>query len=127
MDSKDAALDVTVTNPLQKFLAGDPTKEAGHVLGLAKARKEKLARAACERENLFFVTLALEMFGGWDLQVMDTFKRISSAVTCYEGLDEGVVSYQFINRLSVQLMRDNAALLIGRKASHRRPEFDGNM
>ena len=127
IDSKDAALDVTVTNPLQKSLAGDPTKEAGHALGLAKARKERLARAACERENLFFVPLAVETFGGWDLQAIDTFKRISSALARYEGLDEGVVSYQFVNRLSVQLMRDNAALLIGRKASHPRPEFDGNM
>ena len=101
MDSKDAALDVTVTNPLQKFLAGDPTKEAGHVLGLAKARKEKLARAACERENLYFVPLAVETFGGWDLQAIDTFKRISSALAHYEGLDEGVVSNQFVNRLSM--------------------------
>ena len=127
IDSKDAALDVTVTNPLQKSLANDPTREAGHALGLAMARKERQARAACERENLFFIPLAVETFGGWDVQALDTFKRISSALARYEGLEEGVVSNQFINRLSVQLMRDNAALLIGRKPTHPSPEVDGNM
>ena len=74
-------------------------------MGLAVARKERLARAVCERENLFFIPLAVETFGGWDIQALDTFKRISSALARYEGLEEGVVSNQFVNRLSVQLMR----------------------
>ena len=95
-----------------------------HALGLVKARKERLAQAACERENLFFIPLAVETFGGWDLQAIHTFKRISSALARYEGLD---VANQFVNRLSVQLMRDNAALLLGRKHTHPLPKTDGNM
>ena len=94
---------------------------------MVKARKERLARAACERENLFFIPLAVETFGGWDLQAIDIFKRMSSALARYEGLDEGVVANQFVNRLSVQLMRDNATLLLGRKPTYPLPETDGNM
>ena len=90
-------------------------------------RKERLARAACERENLFFIPLAVETFGGWDIQAIDTFKRISSALARYEGLDEGVVSNQFVNRLSVQLMRDNSALLLGGKVTHSFPEIYDNI
>jgi hypothetical protein len=49
IENKDTALDVTVTNPLQKSLVGDPTKEAGYALTLAKARKirRRVRRTTC--------------------------------------------------------------------------------
>ena len=64
----DAALDVTVMNPLHRGLVDGSAEDAGHALLVAKRRKEAGAQAACEKGGLVFVPLAVETMGRWDQQ-----------------------------------------------------------
>ena len=58
---------------------------------------------------------------------MDQFKLIGGALAKQSGWDQGEVVRHFIQRLSVLLVKGNAALLISRIPVHTRPDVDGYM
>ena len=62
---KDAALDVTVVNPLQVATVVGASTEAGHALTHAFNRKMRGSAEACHRQAVAFMPLVVESYGGW--------------------------------------------------------------
>ena len=62
---QDAALDVTVINPLQEATVVGAAATAGHALTVAYERKVRAVGEACHREGIAFIPLAAESLGGW--------------------------------------------------------------
>ena len=59
-----AALDVTITSPLQASLISDAARTCGFALTLAKDRKIGHYYQKCSDMGIHFIPLALEIFGG---------------------------------------------------------------
>ena len=114
-DGKDGALDVTVTGPLAKTNVRAAAAEAGSSLSKAFDRKVQGAAAACQLQGLVFLPLAVETLGGLHRVAVEQLKRLGAAVGRHQGSDERVSSRQLFQRLSLTLMRGNAALIIGRR------------
>ena len=73
------------------------------------------AAAACQLQGLVFLPLAVETLGGLHRVAVEQLKRLGAAVGRHQGSDERVSSRQLFQRLSLTLMRGNAALIIGRR------------
>ena len=84
-----------------------------------------------EIQNFFFcirlLPIALETLGRSHKVAVEQVKRIGAAVARHQGSDERVATRQLFQRLSLTLMRGNAALILGRKpdSDFAAPEVDG--
>ena len=101
--------------------------EAGSALTKAFKRKVQGAAEACQQQRLAFLPVALETLGGFHRVAFEQVKLIGAALARHQGSDEQVVSRQLFQRLSVTLMRGNAALLMSRRPANdfAPPEVDG--
>ena len=69
----------------------------------------------------------METLGGWSVAAADQIRRLGQALARATG-QEGADSVKHLfGRLSVLLMRGNAALLLNRVPSHPPPQVDGNL
>ena len=121
-DGKDAAIDVTVTGPL----ARTNVAEAGSALNKAFNRKVQGTAQACQDQGLAFLPVAMETLGGFHKVAMEQVKRIGAALARHQGSDEKAASRQLLQRMSITLMRGNAAMLMSRRPGDLAPpEVDG--
>ena len=118
-DGKDGALDVTVTGPLAKTNVRAAAVQPGSALTKVFDRKVQGAAAACQQQGLIFLPVAMETLGGMHKVAVEQMKRLGVAVARHQGSDERVATRQLFQRLSLTLMRGNAALV-----TSRRPEDD---
>ena len=65
--------------------------------------------------KILFSFLAVETLGGLHQVAVEQVKRIGAALARNQGSDEKVATRQLFQRLSLTLMRGNAALIIGRR------------
>ena len=114
-DGKDGALDVTVTGPLANSNVEAAAEEPGSALSKAFKRKVQGAAEACQAQGLVFLPVALETLGGFHRVAVEQVKKIGSALARHQGSDEQVATKQLFQRLSLTLMRGNAALILGRR------------
>ena len=126
-DGKDAAIDVTVTGPLARTYVAAAAEEAGSALTRAFNRKVQGAAAACHQQGVVLLPIALETLGGFHKVAVEQVKRIGSAVARHQGSDERVATRQLFQRLSLTLMRGNAALILSRRPAEDLvgPQIDG--
>ena len=125
-DGKDAAMDVTVTSPLAPSnLAA--AAQAGGALSKAYTRKVRDTAAACQQQGLIFLPIAVETLGGMHQVAIQQLKKLASALARHTGADEREVTSHLFMRVSLQLMKGNAALLSGRRPDddHAAAELDG--
>ena len=115
VNNQDAALDVTVVNPLQLALVDRAATTAGHALDYARRRKLNQSYEACRQEGIAFIPLPVETLGAWHPQAVDTIKRIASAAAKETHKDIAESTKHFFQRLSVLLVKDNSALFLSRK------------
>ena len=101
-DGKDAAIDVTVTVPLARFNVAAAADEAFN-------RKVQGTAQACQDQGIAFFPVAMETLGGFHRVATE---RIGAALARHQGSDERVASRQLLQRLSITLMRGNAAMLM---------------
>ena len=118
-DGKDAALDVTVTSPLASSNLAAATARPGGALDKAYDRKMRDTADACRQQGLVFLPIALETLGGMHHLAVSQLKRLGSALARHTGSDEREIIGQLIQKISLHLMRGNAAMI-----SSRRPEAD---
>ena len=111
---KDAALDITVVNPLQEALVQEAAATPGHALQFRHNTKMAGAAAECQAQGIAFLPLVVESLGGWDERAVHQVKKLSSALARNSGEDEGDTWRKTITRLSILLVKGNAALLSGR-------------
>ena len=73
-----AALDVTVTSPLQSSLIINASEKSGFALSAAEDRKYEQYAQNCSEVGIQFIPLAFETFGGFSETVRKTLKRIAT-------------------------------------------------
>ena len=111
---KDAALDVTVVNPLQRATLPQAAVNPGHALQFAFERKINGAAEDCRREGIAFLPLLVESFGGWHTAAEREVKKLGAALARHTGQEEGQATGHLWGRLGILLQRGNAALLANR-------------
>ena len=107
---KDAAIDVTVINPLQDSVVSEAAVVPGHALSVAHQRKLDKSWEACHRQGIVFLPLAVESLGAWHPSAIAEVKKLGSALARHTGEEEGTTTSRLFQRLSICLMRGNAAL-----------------
>ena len=111
---RDAALDVTVTNPLQQATIQGAATSPGHALRARFSSKMNSAAEQCQAQGISFLPLVFESLGGWDEHAVMELKKLSSALSRNSGEDENELWRKTTCRISIILMKGNAALLSGR-------------
>ena len=122
---KDAALDVTVVNPLQRATLPQAAINPGHALQFAFERKINGAAEDCRREGIDFVPLAVESFGGWHQVATREVEKMGRALARHTGEEEGEAVRHLWGRLGILLQRGNAAILGNRVPAFPPPHIDG--
>ena len=111
---RDAALDVTVINPLQAAQVHDAAATAGHALGEAHRRKLDKSWEACHGQGIEFLPLAVECLGAWHPLAIAELKKLGSALARQTGEEESTTIQRLFQRLSISLVKGNAALFNNR-------------
>ena len=114
---KDAALDVTVINPLQAATVAQAAHTPGHALKVAHQRKLDKSWQPCHDQGIVFLPLAVESLGGWHKAAIDEVKKLGSALARHSGEDESITISHLFQQLSIALMKGNASLLNNRNPS----------
>ena len=107
----DAALDVTVINPLQEAQVQGAATSPGHALEAAQKRKLDKSWEACHRQGIKFIPIAVESLGAWHKSAIVQIGKLGSALARQNGEEEGTTILRLFQQLSVALMRGNCALL----------------
>ena len=111
-----AALDVTITSPLQASLISDAARTCGFALTLAEDRNIGHYYQKCSDMGIHFKTFALETFGGLSGTTRKTLRRIA-LLSDNRGFQPSGLSVAF-NRLtqavSISAMCGSATMLIAR-------------
>ena len=116
-----------MVNPLQTLLVRRAAFDiaAGHTLAYAFDRKMTTHGADCRREGMVFLPLPVESLGGWHELALLQIRKIGSAQARQLGKEEGEAIAHLFQRLSVLLVKGNAALLLNRIPSFPEPQVDG--
>ena len=116
-----------MVNPLQTSLVRRAAFDiaAGHTLAYAFDRKMTTHGADCRREGMVFLPLPVESLGGWHELALLQIRKIGSAQARQLGKEEGEAIAHLFQRLSVLLVKGNAALLLNRIPSFPEPQVDG--
>ena len=101
--------------PLAKTNVRAAATQPGSALTKAFDRKVQGAAAACQQQGLVFLPVAMETLGGMHKVAVEQMKRLGVAVARHQGSDERVATRQLFQRLSLTLMRGNAALVTSRR------------
>ena len=112
---QDTALDVTVVNPLQISMVHQAARTPGYALIKSYDRKVAKHGEMCQQAGVVFIPLPLETLGGWHESTVKEVKKIASALSRQSGANEGETINHMIQRMSVLLIKGNAALLLNRK------------
>ena len=110
----DTALYVTVVCPLQSALVPGAATTPGSALTYAHQEKMKKKDAECRRQGIGFLPLAAEALGGWHPPAVEQVKKLGAALARQSGEDEGAVKSQLFQKLSLVLMKGNAAIFSNR-------------
>ena len=111
---KDAALDVTVINPLQAATVARAAETPGHSLSIAHKRKMDKSWQPCHQQGIVFLPLAVESLGACHKIAIAEIKKLGSALARHTGEDESTTICHLFQQLSIALMKGNAALLNNR-------------
>ena len=113
-----AALDITITSPLQPSIISNGARKSGFALRAAEDRKLEQYSEQCGNIGVQFIPMAFESFGGLFELVRKTLNRIA-LLSYNRGLSSACLSVAFsrlAQSVSVTLMRENAIMLIARSA-----------
>ena len=79
------------------------------------------------QQGIVFLPIALETLGGMHHQAISQLKRLGTAMARHTGSDERETCSQLVQRISLHLMRGNAAMITSRRpdVDFLPPEIDG--
>ena len=121
----DAALDVTVTHPLQDATRAGAATTPGHALTQAYSKKVRDAGDLCRREGIAFVPMVAESLGGLHNVMVDQVRRLGRALALHTGQDEGQTTSHLISRVSLTLVKGLSSLILNRIPNLPSPETSG--
>lgn len=114
--NRPTAFGVTITYPLAESKVGDDASDRCRIPGSAAEdqRDLKLRRcaAACRRQGVDFVPLAVESFGGWADMSLQALREIARRAADRKGGAAAKATQRLLRRLSVILQRANGHLLL---------------
>ena len=111
---KDAALNVTVVNPLQAALVSQAAATPGYALTVAHKRKIDKSWEPCNQQGIVFLPLAVESLGAWHKPAILEVKKLGSLLARHTGEDESTTTKHLFQQLSIALVKGNAALMNNR-------------
>ena len=116
-----------MTSPLASSNLAAAAARPGGALEKAYDRKMRDTADTCRQQGLVFLPIALETLGGMHQVAVTQLKRLGAALARHNGSDESEAVSQLLQRISLHIMRGNAALLTGRRpeADFLAPELDG--
>ena len=123
----DTALDVTVVSPLLTDRLDMSVTTPGHTLTVAFNDKCRDYLAACESEGITFLPLPVETLGAWHKKAAEQLRKLARAQARSTGKEEDESIRHLFQRLSVLLVKGNAALLLNRIPSFPLPPVDGDL
>ena len=121
----DTALDITVVNPLQAGMVEQAAVTPGHALAKSFERKMAKHGEGCRRAGVKFVPLPMETLGGWHDVTVQEVKKMGSALARHTGADDSDTQRHLVQRLSILLIKGNAALLLNRVPNFPPSSIDG--
>ena len=77
--------------------------------------------------NVLYFPVAAETLGGLHAVAVEQVKKLGAALARQTGQEEGEAKRHLFQRLSLHLMRGNAALLVNRSPDFPAPEVDGRV
>ena len=94
---------------------------------MTKSFDRKVAKhgESCEQADVCFTPLPFETLGGWHDITVSEVKKIASALSRHTGSSEGETIKHVIQRMSILLIKGNAALLLNRFPTFPSPATDG--
>ena len=95
----DAAMDVTVVNPLQAATVAGAATTGGHALGHAYDRKMAAGAEDCRSQGIVLLPLAAESLGGWHGAAEKEVKKLAAALARNTGQPEGEAAAHLWGRL----------------------------
>ena len=113
LEDRPAAIDVTITNPLNMDIVGRSANQAGAAAAVRRAQKIAKYQEACAIKNITFIPFAMETFGGLADDAHKIIEKISSAFALHNGIDFLVAKKNFYDRLSVLIQKQNASTVAG--------------
>ena len=113
-----AALDVTVTSPLQSSLFINASEKSGFALSAAEDRKYEQYAQKCSEVGIQSIPLVFETFGGFSETVRKTLKRIATLADDRNLQPAGLsVAFSRLSQsVSVTAIRGSAIMLLARDA-----------
>ena len=123
---RDAALDVTVINPLQQLTLRGAATTPGHALTVAYDRKMSGAAEACASQGISFIPIVFESLGGIHERAIVEGKKLAAALARHSGQEEGEACRHLFSRLSILLQKGNAAILLNRIPQYPSGTVDGD-
>ena len=72
---RSAALDVTVTSPLQPNVINHAAEQSGYAIEAAEEQKYAQHENSCSEQGILFVLLAVDSLGGLSVTLKKTLKR----------------------------------------------------
>ncbi|MCP4991242.1 MAG: hypothetical protein GY928_35880 [Colwellia sp.] len=110
-----AAFDITVVSSLCQTHVSRAANVPGYSTSLAENAKISKHGENCKLENIIFVPLAVDSFGGWGELALDTFDKLARRLADYRGKDRNEEITRIYQRLSIELQRQNGEMFILRK------------
>ena len=109
-----AAVDVTLTCPLQSTLINRAAEEVGYVCKLAEERKLAASAELCQQSGFEFIPLALETSGGFGTSATSFLTLLSERCADNNLRDRAAEKRQLFQRINVAVHRSNANMVFSR-------------
>ena len=116
---RPAALDVTVTSPLQSNIINQAAEKSGYAIEAAEERSYAQHKNNCSEQGISFVPLAVESLGGLSITLKQALKRIALLADSRNYLSQGhaIAFDRLALSVSVVIVRGSATMLRARVPS----------
>ena len=121
----DAALDVTITHPLQDATRAGAATTPGHAMQVAFNNKCRGTEELCREQGIKFIPIVAESLGGWHKVALEQFSKPGSALARHTGQEEGEKVGHLVKRVAILLQRGLSGMLLNRIPGHPPAVIDG--
>ena len=109
-----AALDITVTSPLNPAILDESCSTAGVAEVAAESRKHVANDPKCFELGWTCVPLAVETYGNWGVEAQVTFSRLASLLAASHSVSKSKATADIYGRLNLTLTRSVARAILAR-------------
>ena len=114
---KPAALDFTVTSPLNPTTLNEASVTAGSAASAAEARKHATNDVKCNRLGWVCIPLAVETYGCWGDEAIKCLDRLAARIATRTARSKSSAASALYGRLSIVLVRANARAILARSST----------